>query len=308
MLISQPEILRAAERIQSYLPPTPLIHSRHYSARTGADVFLKLETLQPTHSFKVRGALNAILSLPEQSLAKGVISASQGNHGLGVALAAATVRIPATIYLPNTALPARVSALQELGAEVILHGDTWDEANRLAQHAAAAQGRAYIHPFNDRAVMAGQGTIVLELLQQAPRIDKILASIGGGGLLSGIISAVRNAGIAAQVYGVETLGADCMYRSRAAGEIVELPAITSIATSLGAKRTEPPQFDIITQYAADLCVVSDESALQAVQEMLDKEKLVIEPAAGCVLAALTGGLIPIEPHETIVVIVCGANG
>lgn len=307
MLIELSEIECAAERIRPYLPTTPLIHSRYYSERTGADVYLKLETLQPTHSFKVRGAFNAILALPGVRRAKGVISASQGNHGLGVALAASTLGIRATIYLPSAAPANRVAALRALGAEVILSGASWDEANRLAQQVAETEGRAYIHPFNDRAVMAGQGTIVLELLQQQPTIDWLLASVGGGGLLSGLLAAVKGAGLQTRVAGVETAGADCMAQSLRAGSIVELPAITSIASSLGARRTELPQFEMISRHVSEFCVVSDEAALQAVRETLDHEKLLIEPAAGCVLAALTGGQIPLAPHDRVVVVVCGAN-
>ena len=240
MLVSQEAILAAADRLRTYLTPTPAIGSAHYSARTGADVFLKLETVQPTHSFKVRGAFNAILALPAADRQRGVVTASQGNHGLGVAFAAKKLGIPATVYLAHGTPESRLKSLRDLGAQIILHGSSWDEANQHAIDVARDEKKAFIHPFNDPQVMAGQATILLELLAQLPTIDLVIASVGGGGMLSGLISAVQYFSPHTQVIGVETIGADCMYRSREAGAIVELPAITSIATSLGASAPKRP--------------------------------------------------------------------
>jgi threonine dehydratase len=172
---------------------------------------------------------------------------------------------------------------------------------------ARDEKKAYIHPFDDVQVMAGQSTIFLELLTQLPSVDLLVASVGGGGMLSGLISAAQHFSPQTRVVGVETIGADCMYRSRMAGSIVELPAITSIATSLGAKRTEPTQFEIVTAYASDLAVVPDEAAVQSVFEILNEEKLLVEPAAGCTLAALTMGAFHVQDHENVAVILCGAN-
>jgi threonine dehydratase len=307
MLIAQGAIEEAANRLRPYLVPTPAVRSSYYSARTGANVFLKLETVQPTHSFKVRGAFSALLALPAAERLRGVVTASQGNHGLGLTFAAKTLGLPVAVYLAHNTPLRRLNMLRDLGAEIVLHGDSWDAANQRAREVANNEGKAYVHPFNDAQVMAGQATILVELLTQLPSVDLVVASIGGGGLLSGLISAARHISPHTRLVGVETVGADCMYRSRAAGSIVELPAITSIATSLGAKRTELPQFEIITEHASDLVVVPDQAAVQAIIEILNQEKLLVEPAAACTLAALTAGRIPIKPGENVAVILCGAN-
>jgi len=307
MLINANAIQTAADRIWPYLPPTPVIRSDSYSRKIGANVYLKLDIFQPTHSFKVRGALNALLSLPEAQRQMGVITASQGNHGMGVIYAAKLSGVGATVYLGKNAAPSRVQALRELGGEVVLYGDSWDEANRRAMEVASNEGKAFIHPFNDPNVMAGQATIFVELMQQMPSIDLVIASIGGGGLISGIISAAQAFSRSTQVFGVETIGADSMYQSIQAGTIVELPAITSIATSLGARRTEQTQFEIVNEYAKDVVAISDEMAVEAILELLNEEKLLVEPAASCTLAALTQGKIQVKSGANVAVITCGAN-
>ncbi len=307
MLISANAIQAAAERLQPYLTPTPTIRSEYYSQKTGANIFLKLEIFQPTHSYKVRGALNTILALPEAQRQKGVITASQGNHGLGVIYAANLLGIGAKVYLGGRTPENRVKALEATGAEVVLYGESWDEANQYAMELAAKEGKAYIHPFNDPNVMAGQATIFLELMKQMQQIDLVVMSIGGGGMISGIISAVQAFSPTTDIYGVETIGTDSMYQSVQAGTIVELPAITSIAMSLGARRTEQPQFDLVSQYAEDVVVVSDEMAVNALTELLNEEKLLIEPAASCTLAALTHGKIQVKPDANVAVVLCGAN-
>jgi threonine dehydratase len=215
--------------------------------------------------------------------------------------------IPATVYLPESATEAKLAAIRLLGPEIIIHGAAWDDANALAMHVARESGRAYIHPFDNRAVMAGQGTIVPELLQQLPAPDLIVASIGGGGLISGIISATKHFSSATRVVGVETEGADSMFQSWKAGEIIELPAITSIAETLGARKTEATQFEIVSNHVSDLVTVSDESAICALLEILEAEKLLTEPATSCSVAALIQGGIPIRPGENVVVVLCGAN-
>ncbi len=307
MLISQEDIKAAAARLAPYLECTPVIRSRRLSKSLDAEIFLKLEIFQPTHSFKVRGAFNAILALPEDVRKKGVVTASGGNHGLGVALACSTLNIPCKVYLPIGTPNVKVNAINQLQAQVTLHGQVWDDANKLAQEVARKDGKAYIHPFNDPKVMAGQATIATELFDQLKNIDVIIASIGGGGLISGIISAVKHFSPNTRVYGVETQGADSLSCSWKAGKIVELPAITSVAESIGAKRTEQPQFDIIYNNIEDIAVVSDQSAIASLLELLAEDKILVEPATSCSVAALTGGLIPIKEGERVAVIMCGGN-
>lgn len=307
MLIDRELIDAAFETVRRSLAPTPLIRSHYLSRKLGANVWLKLETLQPTHSFKVRGAFNAISQLPPQRRAHGVVTASGGNHGLALAYTAQMAGIPATVYLPRKSPPYRVRAIETLGAEVVLHGESWDESNVEARARARDNDAAYIHPFDDVHVMAGQGTIVSELVSQIPRIDLIVASIGGGGLLSGLISAAAAYSPATRIAGVETEGADSMYQSWRSGRIVELPAITSIAETLGARKTGQRQFDIITSHASELLTVSDQQAIDALLEILEQEKLLTEPATSCSVAALLAGKITIKPDENVVVVLCGAN-
>ncbi len=307
MLIAKREIDSAAQRIRTHLAPTPLIRAQHFSRELGANVFFKLEILQPTHSFKVRGAFSALTQLSEKQRKRGVVTASGGNHGLAVAYAAATLAIPATVYLPESATETKLAAIRAFGAEVVVHGSAWDEANTLAMKVADESGRAYIHPFDNRMVMAGQGTIATELLAQLPEPDLIVASIGGGGLISGILSAIQHYSPSTRVFGVETVGADSMYQSWKAGRIIELPAITSIAETLGARKTEKTQFEIVSQYITDLVTVSDNAAIRALISILQEEKLLTEPATSCSVAALLEGKIPVKPGENVVVVLCGAN-
>lgn len=307
MLIERKRIEDATRTLKERLAPTPLVRSHYLSRALGSNVWLKLETLQPTHSFKVRGAYNAMSKLPKERRVSGVVTASGGNHGLAVAYAAGAIGIAATVLLPGNTPSHRIRTIQSLRAKVILHGDSWDEANTEAQAIARNSGAAYIHPFDDADVMAGQGTIVTELLGQISRIDVMIASIGGGGLLSGLISAAKAWTPETRVVGVETEGADSMYQSWRAGKIVELPAITSIAETLGARKTEQRQFDIITGHAADLVTVSDNQAVEALLQLLAEEKLLTEPATACSVAALLTGKVPLRQNENVVIVLCGAN-
>ncbi len=307
MLIARQAIEDAAARIRPYLPATPLVRAAHFSRQLGCNVLFKLETLQPTHSFKVRGAFNALLQLSDEQRKRGVVTASGGNHGLAIAHAARVLGIPATIYLPQSATEAKLAAIRLLDARIIIHGAAWDEANLLAMRVASETGQAYIHPFDNPAVMAGQGTIAHEIFQHTRAPDCIVTSIGGGGLISGIISATRHFSPATRVVGVETLGADSMFQSWKAGRIVTLPAITSIAETLGARKTETTQFQIVSNHVSTLVTVSDASAIHALLEILEKEKLLTEPATSCAVAALSEGKIGIKPDETVIVVLCGAN-
>ncbi len=306
MLIPRLDIEAAAARLRPHLAPTPLIRSEEFSRRLGANIHFKLETLQPTHSFKVRGAFSALTRLSADQRRLGVVTASGGNHGLAIAHAAAKLGIPASIYLPESATEAKLAAIRRLGPEVVIHGAAWDDANQLAASIARDTARVYIHPFDNASVMAGQGTLVPEILQQLEP-DLIVASIGGGGLISGILSAVQHFSPSTKVVGVETEGADSMYQSYRAGRIVELPAITSIAETLGARKTEKFQFETVSRYVTDLITVSDRSAIGALLEILDLEKLLTEPAASCSVAALSEGKIPCKAGDNVVVVLCGAN-
>lgn len=306
-LIPLRDIQAGAARIRKLSPPTPLIRSEFYSRRLGANIYLKLELLNPTHSFKTRGAANAILLLKEEQRARGVVTASGGNHGLGVAYVAQQLGIPAHIYLPETTPQSKVEAFQAFQATIVTRGSNWDECNPSALAAADQLGMAYIHPFDDWAVMAGQGAIGFEIAQDLPAVDAVVATIGGGGLIAGVASAIASQSPRARIYGVETIGADSMTRSCRAGRPVTLPAITSIANTLGARRPGQRHFAIVRDYVADVVAVSDAEAVAAMQECLDQEKLLVEPAMSCAFAALANGAIAIAPGENIAVVVCGGN-
>lgn len=306
MLIPRLDIEAAAARIRPHLAPTPLIRSEEFSRRLGAGIYFKLETLQPTHSFKVRGAFSALTRLTADQRKLGVVTASGGNHGLAVAYAAAKLGVPASIFLPESATEAKLAAIRRLGPEVVIHGTAWDDAHGLAAQVARESGRTYVHPFDNANVMAGQGTLVAEILQHVEP-DVIVASIGGGGLISGILSGVQHFSPSTKVFGVETEGADSMYQSHKAGRIVELPAITSIAETLGARKTGKFQFETVSRYIAGLVTVSDDSAIRALIELMELEKLLTEPAASCSVAALLEGKIAFESGDNVVVVLCGAN-
>ncbi|MEX2536020.1 MAG: threonine/serine dehydratase [Trueperaceae bacterium] len=307
MLIPIEEILEARARLAPYLPATPVKRAEGYSRRLDAAVMLKLELFQPTGAFKVRGALNALLCLDVRARKRGFIASSAGNHGLGLAYAAATLDSPATVVLPESAPPRRAALIERLGARVIVHGEDWNAANRKALELAEREALTYVSPFDDPAIMAGQGSIGLELLEQVPDLDVVVCAVGGGGLISGVASAVKALKPEVRVIGVETEGADCMARSLAAGRIVELERFTSIATSLGTKRTQERPFGIVCEAVERVEVVSDAEALEELFRLLDEEKLLVEPAASCTLAALVAGLVPDLTGAVVAPVMCGAN-
>ncbi|HEX7021608.1 MAG TPA: threonine/serine dehydratase [Trueperaceae bacterium] len=307
MLVPLDEILAARERLTPYLPPSPVKHAESYSRRLNAEVFLKLELFMPTGAFKVRGALNALLLLSQKARDRGVVTASAGNHGLGISYAARQLGIAARVFLPDSTPRVRIDTIRALGASAEVGGHDWNEANARALELVLRDGATYISPFDDPAIMAGQGTIALEILEQVPAADTILCSIGGGGLISGIASAVRQLRPETHVVGVETIGADCMWQSLAAGRIVELPEFTSIAQSLGTKRSTERQLAIVQEAVTKVVRVPDEAAFRELLYTLDHEKILAEPAASCTLAALTEGCLGEPAGRTLVPVLCGGN-
>ena len=303
----QTEVQEVYDKIKPYIRKTPLIHSDYFSEILQCDLFFKLENIQHTGSFKVRGALSKVLSLPRKERKKILITASGGNHGLGVCYAGNMVNMKTLVYLPTTTPPMKIEKIKSLGGEVILHGDVWDEANEEAMKEASEKDMIYVHPFSDEDVMKGQGTIALEILSENPEIDIFICSIGGGGLISGIARYVKAVDPSIRVYGVETRGADAMYQSITADKIVTLEAITSIAESLGAKRVTEKSFHYVKHFVDGLCVVTDSQAIEAIFEILQHEKQLVEPASSCNLAALLTNQIPDLTRKNIAVVLCGGN-
>ncbi|MDH5404220.1 MAG: pyridoxal-phosphate dependent enzyme [Candidatus Heimdallarchaeota archaeon] len=298
------ELTLAVQRIESFIKPSPLRYSTWLSKELQAEVFLKLECVQPGGSFKIRGATNCLLS--QKNPPKKIITASGGNHGLGVAIAARRQNIPCTVVLPLSTPNSKIELLKELGAEIELVGQAWDDANNYALDQANSSSVLYIHPFADVNVVLGQGTISSELLSELNEIDVVVGSVGGGGLLTGIALGFEVNQNAIEIHAVETLGTDSFHQSFQKGEIVELPAITSIANTLGAKKTVPLIFDDLSRLVSKSFVVPDKETVEAIDLFLDKEKLLVEPATSCIIASVLQNK-KYYKDKRVVLVICGSN-
>ncbi|MFX0113215.1 MAG: threonine/serine dehydratase, partial [Candidatus Hodarchaeota archaeon] len=286
---------------------TPIIRSYYLEELIGKEVYLKLEFLQPTRSFKIRGACSKVLSLTEEELSRGLITASGGNHGLGVCYAGQEIGAPVTVYLPTTTGREKIEKIKQWGGKPILYGEAWDEANLEAQKHAQEEGLTYIHAFDDVAVVRGQGTIALEILDENPHLDALVASVGGGGLISGVGMVARQMKPEIKILGVETEGCDAVTQSFRENRIVTLPAITSIATTLGSKETTEATFARLKAVLSDMQTVTDEETLDALLLLLEHEKILVEPATACSIAALLQKKFDLQDIEKICIILCGAN-
>lgn len=304
--ITPDDVEEAARALRRYLPVTPLQQSFALTEKAGCPVFLKIETTQPTRSFKVRGALNRVLHLGPAERRAGVISASAGNHGQGVAYAARTFDIPATVYVPVGAKEGKVAAMRRLGARVVEHGRSFNDANLEALRVAAVTGAAFVHAYDDPDVVAGQGTAGLELLEQLPDLDTILCPIGGGGLISGIAVQVKARRPGVHLVGVEPSGAAGMHASHRAGHPVVLDRVDTMADGLAASTPGPLTFAIAEAFVDELLLVEEPELLRAVRVLMQWEHLLVEPGGAAATAALLHHYRP-RPGERIAVLVSGAN-
>jgi len=270
---------------------TPCWESRTFSELCRGRVWLKYENLQRTGSYKIRGALNRILTLPASARERGVIAASAGNHAQGVAVAAALAGVSATIVMPRQAPLAKVSATRGYGARVILHGEVFDEAHAEALRIAAAEGLTYVHPFDDPMVMAGQGTVALEVLEAAPEVDTLVVPIGGGGLIAGMAVAACALRPDLRVVGVQASGANATERAFHDRYVGPLEAPETIADGLVTRRPGQRTLPIIRRYVDDVVTVSDESIAEAVVLLMERAKTVAEPAGAVALAGLLSGAV-----------------
>jgi threonine dehydratase len=298
-------IRQARERLRGLLPRTPLVPSASLGLRLGARVSLKLECLQKTGSFKPRGAFNKLLSLTPEERARGVVAVSGGNHAQGVAYAARELGTPATICMPAGTPANYLDATRGYGAEVVLTPDiraAFAEVERLR-----GEGKVLVHPFDDPLVAAGQGTVGLEIVEDAPDLTHLYVSVGGGGLLTGVATAVRGLKPAVEVVGVETEGADAMARSLAAGEPIELPAITSVARTLGAPKVSEFTLGAVRRLAREVVVVPDAEAVAEVVWLLERAKVLTEPAAACCVAAALRHRERFRREDHVVLLLCGGN-
>lgn len=296
----------ARRRITPHLRHTPLLGM---GPLPGAEsrLTLKLENLQVTGSFKARGATNKVLSLTPPQAARGLVTASGGNHGLGVAFAGRLAGTPVTIYLPGNVPPAKAVKLERWGARVVWEGDVWDDANRAALAAAENEGLTYVHPFADPEVIAGQGTVGAEVLEDEPETDLLVVAIGGGGLIAGVASAVRALKPGARVVGVEPTGAPKITESLKAGRVVELSAVTTAANTLAPRRSDEMNFDIIRRAVESVVLVTDEEMREAARWLWFEAGIAAELSGAAAVAALLNGKVPLAGARSVCAIVCGAG-
>ena len=276
----------AADRLKNVIHNIPLSTSATFSAMTGAEVYLKYENQQKTGSFKVRGAYIKIASLSEEERACGVIASSAGNHAQGVALAARAFGVPATIVMPAGAPLSKVKATRELGANVVLHGSVYDDAYAEACRIQQETGATFIHPFDDPMVIAGQGTIGLEIMDDLPDVDTIVVPIGGGGLASGVASAVKMLHPNVRVIGVQAAGAAGMKASIEAGHVVSLDTAKTIADGIAVKKPGELTFTLCSKYLDEIVTVDDDEIAQAILFLMERGKMVAEGAGAAPVAAI----------------------
>jgi threonine dehydratase len=304
--------LRAARsRIAPHVRRTPLLAARpllrEVREEGGPPLLLKLECLQVTGSFKSRGAVNKVLTLPPEAVARGLVTASGGNHGLGVAYAGWMAGAPVTIYLPANVPPAKAAKLEAWGARVVWHGEVWDDSDREARAAAERDGRTYVHAFADPVVVAGQGTIGLEIVEEAPDADLVLVAIGGGGLISGVATAVKALAPGARVVGVEPVGAPTLRESVRAGRVIELERIATAANTLAPRRSAELNLGIIRDKVDDIVLVDDDEMREAARWLWFEMGVAAELSGAAAVAAWLSGRVPAGDARRVCALVCGAG-
>ena len=308
MSVTFSDIKDARERLQNIINPTPIIADERLSAEIGATVFLKAECLQRSGSFKVRGAYNKISRLSDDEKKRGVVTASAGNHAQGVALAARLNGIKATIVLPEFAPLTKIIATKAQGAEVIMKGSSFDEAVAYSRELQAEYGFTYVHAFDDDLVIAGQGTIGLELAADLPKLDVVIVPIGGGGIISGIAIAVKNLLPHVRVIGVQAANVSAVNKSLAAGEPVEITdQQPTIADGIAVKRPGEKTLPIIREFVDEVLEVSEEEIARGIFHCVQNSRLVVEGAGAAGVAALLAKKITVKPDETICTVLCGGN-
>jgi threonine dehydratase len=305
-LITVAEIEGARARIQSYIYESPCAHSETFSQLTGNKVHFKLENLQMTGSFKERGACNKIALLTAEERSRGVIAASAGNHAQGVAYHATRQGIRATVVMPTAAPLFKITRTREYGAEVVLHGASYDEAYEEAKRRCAVENLTLIHAFDDDAVMAGQGTIGLELIEQNPYLEAVIVPVGGGGLISGIAVAMKEVNPRVQVIGVQTSRVPSMHRALEEQEPVTLAPSVTLADGINVRRAGVRTLPVVAKYVDRIVTVDEEEIANAILLLLEREKTVAEGAGAVALAALMQGKTGLQ-GKRVAVLVGGGN-
>lgn len=306
-MITLKDIQDARERIKDQIIKTPSTYSSTFSELTNCELYLKLENLQLTGAYKVRGALNRLQKLSDDEKKKGVIASSAGNHAQGVALAAKKCGIPATIVMPRTTPLSKVQGTKKFGAKVVLHGDFYDDAYQKALDIQKEEGQTFIHPFNDPDIMAGQGTIGLELYENVKDLDCVIIPIGGGGLISGIAVALKSLNPKIRIIGVEAEQMSAMKASVDQGSLAVVPKKKTIADGIAVTTVKEGTLEVVQNFVDEIVTVSEVEMAHAIMMLLETEKVLAEGAGAAAFAALTYGKIKNIEHKKVSVIISGGN-
>jgi len=306
-MLSLADIREARERVSGVARHTPLERSRSFSEMSGADLHLKLENFQRTGAFKIRGAMNRIATLTEAEREAGVVTASAGNHAQGVALAASRAGVDATVVMPKFAPVSKVKATRGYGASVRLEGVDYDEAQAYAHQLEREEGRTYVHAFDDPVVMAGQGTLGLEIVDDCPELDTVVVPIGGGGLISGVAVAVKEQLPDARVVGVQAEGAASAAKSLEAGERREIEGVDTIADGIATRSVGEQTLEVMAEYVDEVVTVDDREIALALTLLLERAKTLVEGAGAVALAAVLSDAFEYDDGERVVAALCGGN-
>lgn len=302
------DIEAAAGRIRGHVRRTPLVRADQLlEAPTAAPLWLKLECLQVTGSFKARGATNRLLAADPATLARGIVTASGGNHGLAVARAGHLARVQTTVFLPGNASPAKRAKLAGWGAEIRIEGSVWDESDRAARAFAEETDAVYFHPFADPEVVAGQGTVALEIAEELPEASLFLIAIGGGGLAAGMATAIRAIQPKARIIGIEPVGSPTLHASLQAGQVVTLDAVTTAVPTMACGRTDPRIFDIIRRSVDEVVLIEDRDMERAARWLWFELGLAADLSGAASVAALQSGRVVPRHGDVVCGLVCGAG-
>ena len=300
------DFVQTRARIAPHIKHTPLLTSQQLSDATGYDVRLKAELFQRVGSYKIRGPLNKFALMSDEDKRRGVVCSSAGNHAQGVALAARIHGIRAVVCMATNATPAKIAATKAYGAEVVLHGNIWDEANEKAKELVRTEGLTYVHPFDDAQLIAGQGTLGLEIVQDWPTVDAVVVPIGGGGLISGVSMAVKGHNPKIRVIGVESSDGPAMQRSVAAGKLETIDCKT-IIDGLRVRRVGELNLSVVQRFVDDIVTLPDREIFEAMIWVMERCKLMVEGAAAAPVGALLHGLVKMPKGSRVVAVLSGGN-
>ena len=307
-MIEFSDIRAAAARIAPHIRQTPTIEVKAVSEPvTEARLMLKLESMQATGSFKARGATNKLLTLPKAALANGIVTASGGNHGLAVARAAKLAGVPATVYVTESATPEKREKLKRWGATVEVLGQVWNETNEAATAFAEKSGAAYFHPFADPAVVAGQGTLGIELIEALPDMDVALVAIGGGGLISGMAVALKALKPSIRIIGIEPVGSPTLHACLQAGRLVRLDKVTSRVATMSCALTDERIFETVRDHVDEIVLVDDEAMLDAARWLWFELGIAADLSGAAAIASLRSGAVRFGRDNVVGALVCGAG-